>query len=313
MTFGLLGGATPKPTSGGGGGSTVITSDDVMSEIKEIKYTIWLDEYKSFGEESHVFNNKDNWAELMQSNAALNDKTISTMAFNFLLENDINPMTAMGNIYGTGINFKQYETFKELCMDSDNVTKIIEHPVLSKIVYNHQPSANDLFDINTSGIWDIMTLELGNTICTNPAFLAYMGTCDVVSSQESVPEGYYFIPKVNIGGRSSTQWVFQTIEYQGQTGRLYEKVYGGHSGCSYKNWDGGTVTVMAAVSNDFSFNSSALLGDRAVNKLARSITVSTGQSYNHKDGAPMFGFEETNYNYQTHKSTVYYVVLPKYQ
>lgn len=313
MTFGLLGGATPKSTSGGGGSSTVITSDDVMSEIKEIKYTIWLDEYKSFGEESHVFNNKDNWAELMQSNAALNDKTISTMAFNFLLENDINPMTAMGNIYGTGINFKQYETFKELCMDSDNVTKIMEHPVLSKIVYNHQPSANDLFDINTSGIWDIMTLELGNTICANPAFLAYMGTCDVISSQESVPEGYYFIPKVNIGGKSSAQWVFQTIEYQGQTGNLYERIYGGHSGCSYKNWDGGTVTVMAAISNDFSFNSSASLGDRAVNKLARSITVSTGQSYNHKDGAPVFGIEETNYNYQTHKSTVYYVVLPKYQ
>lgn len=316
MTFGLLGGATPKSTSGGGGSSTVITSDDVMSEIKEIKYTIWLDEYKSFGEESHVFNNKDNWAELMQSNAALNDKTISTMAFNFLLENDINPMTAMGNIYGTGINFKQYETFKELCMDSDNVTKIIEHPVLSKIVYNHQPFANDLFDINTSGIWDIMTLELGNTICTNPAFLAYMGTCDVLSSQESVPNGYYFISRVNITGVSSSEWYYVDINVSvdGQPGRLQlrETLHGGASGCSYNNWDGSSVNVVSATSN---MNSDYRMtpGDRTVNKFATGITLTEGSSYNHKAGNDYFGYPDTSYNYKTYKSTVYYVVLPKYQ
>lgn len=312
MTFGLLGGITPKPTSGGGGGSTVITSDDVMSEIKEIKYTIWLDEYKSFGEDSHVFNNKDNWAELMQSNAALNDKTISTMAFDFLLENNIDPMVAMGNIYGTGIDFKRYDSFKELCMNSDNAAKIVEHPVLSKIVYNYQEYANDLFDINTSGVWDIMTLELGNTLCSNAAFLAYMATCDTISSQESLTDGYFFITKVNITGRNYSSWTYNSFVYEGYDISLRECVYGGNSGCSYKNWDNNSVNVISANSNLTAANggSNLPIGDHVINKLARGITLTTGNSYNAQD---QFNAPVKNYNYQTHKSTVHYVVLPKYQ
>lgn len=300
MTFGLLGGATPKPTSGGGGGSTVITSDDVMSEIKEIKYTIWLDEYKSFGEESHVFNNKDNWAELMQSNAALNDSTMSTTAFNFLIENDIDPLTAMGNVYGTDIDFKQYNSFADIITNGDSILKILDHPVLSKLVSSYLPYNNELYS-PSSAIWDIEDVSIINSLATRPGFLAYVKTLPLLSKSESVPSGYYFLEKINIEGRAYTT---------NSTQETYASLYSGCSGASYVNLEGSTVTVQAArnssVGNFGYDNSVPGLGERTINKFVKSISLVNAsaltQSYTTGVADP--------YNTTVHfKSTAYYRVI----
>lgn len=259
MTFGLLGGATPKPTSGGGSGSTVITSDDVMSEIKEIKYTIWLDEYKSFGEESHVFNNKDNWAELMQSNAALNDSTMSATAFNFLIENDIDPLVAMGNVYGTGIDFKQYSSFADIVINSEYVQKIINHPVLTKMVYGYQPYANILYSPN-SGIWDIVDAEMIQSMEENQAFINYINSLQSQTSQTTITNGYYFLETVNTTGR----------EYHVENS-VYQR-YAGNSGASYTNVADKVINIRSATSLG------ASVGDfnpktHSIKKVAKVITL----------------------------------------
>lgn len=259
MNFGLLGGAPPKSTSGSGGGSTVITSDDVMSEIKEIKYTIWLDEYKSFGEESHVFNNKDNWAELMQSNAALNDSTMSATAFNFLIENDIDPLTAMGNVYGTGINFKQYSNFADIVADSENVRKIIDHPVLSKMVYGYQSYANILYSPN-SGIWDIVDAKTIQSMEENQAFVNYVNSLQSQASQTTITNGYYFLESVDTTGRN---YYVESNAYQR---------YAGNSGASYTNIADTVVNIRSAVS------AGAVTGDygpktHSIKKVAKVITL----------------------------------------
>lgn len=303
MNFGLLGGATPKPTSGGGGGSTVITSDDVMSEIKEIKYTIWLDEYKSFGEESHVFNNKDNWAELMQSNAALNDSTMSATAFNFLVENDIDPLVAMGNVYGTGINFKQYSSFEDIVSVGDNVIKIINHPVLSKMVYGYAPYSTSLYGSDSS-IWDIMDLDLANKVATNPAFLSYADGLPTLTTQESVSEGYYFLVKINIAGRS---W-YNDTDNQSYTHDNFR----GCSGASYKNYVGDNVVVQNAIvvtqssSYDDKTGSVSGLGDRLIGKFAKSISLTVGSSLSMHTSV---GGGQYYCDNVTFKSTAYYKVI----
>lgn len=303
MTFGLLGGATPKPTSGGGSGSTVITSDDVMSEIKEIKYTIWLDEYKSFGEESHVFNNKDNWAELMQSNAALNDSTMSATAFNFLIENDIDPLVAMGNVYGTGINFKQYSSFEDIVSVGDNILKIIDHPVLSKMVYGYAPYSADLYGPDSS-IWDIMDLDLANKVAANPAFLSYADGLPTLTTQESISDGYYFLVKINIAGRPfSSQSDDQTYS---------KDIYKGCSGASYKNYVGSNVVIQNAlrVTGESSYDDRkgaiSGLGDRAIGKFAKSVSLVAGSSCSY---LTMLGVDPSYTEYVTFKSTAYYKVI----
>lgn len=298
MTFGLLGGASPKTASGGSGGSSVIIGDDAAADIKEIKYTVWLDEYKSFGEESHVFNNKDNWAELMQSNAALNDSTISATAFNFLIENDIDPLIAMGNVYGTGIDFKQYSNFADIVANVENVQKIINHPVLSKMVYGYQLYANTLYSEN-SAIWDIMNSELLCSIEETSAFADYVTTLSTVTSQASLTNGYYFLVSVDTTGRNySSSGV--------------NKYYDGHSGASYVNASNQRITIRDALLNRSGANWSRTGSDpmsHQIGKIATDITLVDGNGINFRVEEFYDDTRDVEVSRVTFKSTAHYKIL----
>lgn len=296
MTFGLLGGVTPKSTSSSGGGSTIITSEDVMSEIKEIKYTIWLDEYKSFGEESHVFNNKDNWAELMQSNAALNDSTLSAMAFNFLIENDIDPLIAMGNVYGTGIDFKQYGSFEDIVINDNYVRKIINHPVLSKMVYGYQPYADILYGSN-SGVWNIVDIEMIQSMEENQAFVNYVSSLQSQTSQVTVTNGYYFLDSVDTTGRN------YHVENE------YYQRYAGNSGASYTDITDTVINIRSAQTG------STNPGDYAskthsIKKIAKVVTLVNGTANNAITEYDDYGnWKDRPLAPTTLKSTAHYKIL----
>lgn len=241
----------------------------MAADIKEIKYTIWLDEYKSFGEESHVFNNKDNWAELMQSNAALNDSTISATAFNFLIENDIDPLTAMGNVYGTGINFRDYESFDDVIANQTEYEKILKHTVLFGLVMQYAPYRT-AFLAKTEFLRNIINNpELDAYLMAHSAFSSYLESVQEVTSTTSKTTGLYYLVSVSCAGRN--------FSYRYNGTRIDD--YAGNSGASYMATDGSAVTLREArqgrgYANGGSDDTSGFqTQEYAVNKLVKQINL----------------------------------------
>ena len=74
-------------SSGSSGGSSGGSSDNL------VKYGIWLMDYKTYGENSYVFQDKDIWNELCNTEIAWKDKTFTTSAEPDMYTEHINDIT----------------------------------------------------------------------------------------------------------------------------------------------------------------------------------------------------------------------------
>ena len=72
-----------------------------------LNHLLYLADYKHFGEHSYAFQDKDIWVELIQSRAAMNDVDVVGVAVSEMINLGIDPLLAMSNIYGTGIEFRE--------------------------------------------------------------------------------------------------------------------------------------------------------------------------------------------------------------
>lgn len=298
MQYGGMLGVQPRSTSSGGSTGGVSLSGDELLQAQRLMH------YKTYGEESYVFQHKDVWEDFLQSFVAINDIGVSSIAFNFLIENNIDPLIAMGNVYGTGINFKQYSNFADIVVSGENVRKIIDHPVLSKMVYGYVPYTASLYGPD-SAIWDIMDLDLANSVATNSAFLSYVENLPTLTSQESVPDGYYFLVKINVAGRSYSS------DSDDQSYRV--AYFKGCSGASYKDYAGNAVNIQTAItvtqSNSSTNGTGSIsgLGDRNIMKFAKAISLSSATSV--REHFTMYNGGTTTWYTDTFKSTAYYKVI----
>ena len=53
-----------------------------------LNHLIWLNDYKTYGEDSYVFQNKDILHELYKSHISANDISMLSQAFNFIFDNN---------------------------------------------------------------------------------------------------------------------------------------------------------------------------------------------------------------------------------
>lgn len=288
MQYGGMLGVQPRSSSSGGSGGASLSDDEVLQAQR-------LMHYKTYGEESYVFQHKDVWENFLQSFVAINDVATSAIAFNFLTENNIDPLTAMGNVYGTGIDFKQYSTFNDVILDVDNVNKIVNHNVLIAMILGYLPYCQSLFGDVNGKIWAIMDDTLAQTFLSNDAFKKYLDSLPSASSTSSKSGGRYFLTSVSTTGRG--------YESNGNEGGGYV-ISAANSGASYITLDNTSVTLRNAKSDYYGSN----IGGQSftVGKIVKSFTLVSAVSNYTGYGPGGSGGDSTPTQYH---STAYYKVI----
>lgn len=72
----------------------------------DIKHAVWLNDYKTYGTDSYVYNNKDIWNELCCSPEGINDKDFNHNCLNYLITStDLNAKNVLSGLYDINANF----------------------------------------------------------------------------------------------------------------------------------------------------------------------------------------------------------------
>ena len=141
MQYGGMIGIHPRSTSSGGsaGGGVSLSGDELLQAQR-------LMHYKTYGEESYVFQHKDVWESLLQSFVAINDIAMSTLAMNFALEQGGHVGNYIGGIYGMGeANWGNLASVKQVVDDIDAITVGLNHPsfkdTMMRLIVRYKPLA----------------------------------------------------------------------------------------------------------------------------------------------------------------------------
>lgn len=94
MQYGGMLGIHPRSTSSGGSTGGVSLSGDELLQAQRLMH------YKTYGEESYVFQHKDVWESLLQSFVAINDTATSAFATNFAVNQGGHVGKYIKEIYG---------------------------------------------------------------------------------------------------------------------------------------------------------------------------------------------------------------------
>lgn len=100
-----------------------------------LNHLIWLQDYKTYGEDSYVFRNKDILHELYLSTCALNDRTIGTDALNYAISQ--NKMgVALNKIYGLEktIDWSNINTLEDLVANTDALVQVCSNSITLPIL-----------------------------------------------------------------------------------------------------------------------------------------------------------------------------------
>lgn len=289
MQYGGMLGVHHRSTSSGGSTGGVSLSGDELLQAQRLMH------YKTYGEDSYVFQHKDVWEDFLQSFVAINDVATSTIAFSFLTENNIDPLIAMGNIYGTGIDFTQYDSFAGVISDVENISKILNHNVMFELVLGYLPYCHELFGDVNGKVWTIMDEALAQTLVSNGTFKKYLDSLPNASSTSSKSGGRYFLTSISTTGRG---W-----ETNGGEGGGYS-ISSANSGASYTTVGNTSVTLRTAKSD---YYESGIGGQSfTVGKIVKSFTLTSAVSNKVTYGPGGSGgyTESTNYH-----STAYYKVI----
>lgn len=92
MQYGGMLGVQPRSSSSSGSGGSL--SDDEVLQAQRLMH------YKTYGEESYVFQHKDVWENFLQSFVAINDPATSTLATNFALNQGGHVGKYIKGVYG---------------------------------------------------------------------------------------------------------------------------------------------------------------------------------------------------------------------
>ena len=94
-----------------------------------LNYILWMNDYKTYGESSYVFRNKDILHELYKSNIAANDTKICKEAFNFIVENEV-------SLFANAYDLKEYAYLLFNCTSISDITSndILVNAVSSSIL-----------------------------------------------------------------------------------------------------------------------------------------------------------------------------------
>lgn len=112
------------------------------SQIADVplNHLIWLNDYKTFGEDSYVFQDKDILHELYNSlQLSMNDKQIRAEAFDYIVSVNKRVGLALGAIYGSGnIDWSDYPTAESVIPLSETSDVLTGRPDLANIILKNE-------------------------------------------------------------------------------------------------------------------------------------------------------------------------------
>ena len=111
------------------GGGTGSSSSLFGFTSEEIATSVWLLDYKTHGETSHVYKRSKVWAALMNSGAAINDNSTSGIAADYVVNNNGHLGKLLGNIEGIddSIDWLSYPTIDEIGTNQEILSYIISN------------------------------------------------------------------------------------------------------------------------------------------------------------------------------------------
>ncbi len=97
------------------------------SQIADVplNHLIWLNDYKTYGEDSYVFQNKDILHELYASPIAANDRGIFSEALSWIIEQNEQVGSWLSKRYSIKADLKSLETIEDVSSNLDAVTSIV--------------------------------------------------------------------------------------------------------------------------------------------------------------------------------------------
>lgn len=230
MKFGAINGIPSKfnGSSGSVGGDQGINSD--LST--PLNHLLYLADYKHFGEHSYAFQDKDIWVELIQSRAAMNDVDVVGVAVSEMINLGIDPLFAMSNIYGTGIEFRDYNSFEQVVADVENVRKILNHDICYSLVKNYKPYLNAIFSSDERAV----------ELLSHDWFMEYVNSIDDANATNHKSDGFYYLKTMAVSADGFSNPVNNN------------KIATGTSGAKYINCNGDTIVLREPVNSYYSWN-----------------------------------------------------------
>lgn len=235
MEFGAVSGIPSKIS-----GDSNSTGNNQPSSVVSIptNHSIWLMDYKAYGENSYVFQDKDIWDELMNSRVAINDKDVISVVRKYFTDTGKDPLKMLCNIYGINIDIQDGQTFADIIQDEDNAKKIINHELGFELVASYSLYI-DQFLIMTNGVSIMMN---------SPHFQKMLSSAQVITnsnvSATTSGASYYYLDEMYVDGQQAYS----------DSGGTYPDTWAvgcnsAQSGGSYVCCDDTTVTVAAYHSN----------------------------------------------------------------
>ena len=234
MEFGTVNGI-PSKSNGSSGPNNNPAGSTVQVPTN---HSIWLLDYKTYGENSYVFQDKDIWDELMNSRVAVNDKDIVSIVRKYFTDTGKDPLKMLCNMYGINIDVQDGQTFADVISITENAEKIVNHDLAFEFVRTYPQYLTEFLSTN----------ERAELMSRGSAFKKYLTTI-----QQTVEYSSTLV-------KSTPTNVFCYLEEIQVTGKNYEvdsvhSMNGSQSGAWYVRCSGDTVIVTSAVVNSSGFTS----------------------------------------------------------
>lgn len=230
-----------------------------------LNHLIWLNDYKTYGEDSYVFQNKDMLHELYKSGIAPNDGFILIDALEYVLKNDpyIIGKWLSKRFEFTGIPaMSDYHTLQDCLSNIDVVNKLLDTDgLLDRFIGSHS-IMNALTSLD----------YLNNVVCTSKTFMDTIEACGSIIESLNLSNDMITLP---VDAYEQTQ--LTTLE------NIYVKTVSGGN-INNSPWDGSIIWSNGSVSvlyRDSSDESTVATGatEVSVNKFVKKLTL-TPANYN---------------------------------
>ena len=110
-----------------------------------INHLIWLNDYKTYGTNSYVYENKNMLHELYEDlQLSLNDKTISSEALNYLFANGLQEKDILKNMY-LAEEFKNYNSVADILKNKEAAKSFLENETLYTVLSNNVTIMGNIF------------------------------------------------------------------------------------------------------------------------------------------------------------------------
>lgn len=237
MEFGVVNGI-PSKSSGSSGSNNNLTGSIVSVPTN---HSIWLLDYKTYGENSYVFQDKDIWDELMNSRVAVNDKDVVATVRKYFTDTGKDPLKMLCNMYGVNIDVQDGQTFADVISITENAEKIVNHDLAFEFVRTYPQYLTEFLSTN----------ERADLMMAGSSFKKYLATVQQTTESSS------YANTVVLTTASGVYCYLEEMQVSGKNKESSSVGYanGCQSGAWYARCSGDVVYVASTVMDNSSFSS----------------------------------------------------------